>query len=101
MTDLKMKAPKNVDGANIEGHQYHVKNGIIKVVSPTHVERLKRHGFVEYEDPADVAEKIDEIDDKGELVRMIEEHGGEADDSMSLKKLRRLAKEAVTTPEEE
>jgi hypothetical protein len=35
------------------------------------------------------------MDDKDELVEFIEERGGEADNSMGLKKLRRLAREAA------
>jgi hypothetical protein len=93
---LKMQAPKGTSAANIEGHEYDVpKNGVITVKNANHVETLKRHGFTEVEELEDLHEQIDEQDDKNELVRIIEEHGGEADADMSLKKLRRLAHEAV------
>jgi hypothetical protein len=94
-----MKAPRGVRGAgaaNIMGHTYDVpKDGIIKLVNPDHVETLKRHGFEVHETTEDLAEKIDNLEDAVALVTMIEEYGGEADDSMTLKKLRRLAKEAA------
>lgn len=97
MSTIKMKAPLGSEGqeASIEGHSYKIpKSGIIEVVSPLHVETLQRHGFTDHveETPFD----IDGCDDKAELVEFIEEHGGEADDSMSLKKLRRLAHEAIS-----
>lgn len=94
---LKMQAPKGTNAAVIEGHEYDVpKNGQITVVNADHVETLKRHGFTEIvEEPADVDAQIDGMDDKDELVDFIEERGGEADNSMGLKKLRRLAREAA------
>lgn len=93
---LKMQAPKGTTAANIEGHEYDVpKNGVITVAQPSHVATLKRHGFTEVDEVEDVHAKIDETDDKDELVTIIEEHGGEGDNDMSLKKLRRLAHEAV------
>lgn len=93
--NLHMKAPKGTSSANIEGHTYQIpESGVIKVISPTHVETLLRHGFVET-DPENVVDKINSMDDKDELVTFIEEHGGDADSSMSLKKLRRLARELV------
>lgn len=92
MADVFMQAPKGTTGANIEGHEYDIpSNGKIKVVSPNHVETLKRHGFVETD--ADGEPDFDSMD-KDQLVTYIEERGGDADDSMSLKKLRRLAREA-------
>lgn len=93
---LKMQAPKGTTSANIEGHSYDVpKNGVITVAQGAHVETLKRHGFTEVDDVEDLHATIDEQDDKTELVRIIEEHGGEADADMSLKKLRRLAHDQV------
>ncbi len=94
---LKMQAPKGKNAAVIEGHEYDVpKGGVITVVNAAHVETLKRHGFTEIlEEPADISAQIDEMDDKDELVDFIEERGGEADNSMGLKKLRRLAREAA------
>lgn len=96
---MQMQAPKGVNAAVIEGHEYDVpKNGKIKVVNPNHVETLKRHGFTEVLDEDNKEElsvKIDEMDDKDELVEFIEERGGEADNSMGTKKLRRLAREAA------
>lgn len=99
---MKMQAPNNTSGATIEGHEYKIpKSGVIEVVNPNHVETLKRHGFTELEELDDVHAKIDETDDKAELVEIVEEHGGEADADMSLKKLRRLAHEAVNGAENE
>lgn len=95
---IKMKAPEGTRGeAAIEGHTYDVpKNGIITVISETHVETLKRHGFTpHFEEPKDVSKQIDEMDDKDELVEFIEERGGDADNSMGLKKLKRLARAAA------
>lgn len=95
---LKMKAPEGTWGeASIEGHTYDIpKDGIITVVSETHAETLKRHGFTQhFEEPKDVARQIDEMDDKDELVEFIEERGGDADNSMGLKKLKRLARAAA------
>jgi hypothetical protein len=43
-------------------------------------------------EPQDAAEFIENCSDKDELVEFIEEHGGEADNDMGLKKLRRLAR---------
>jgi len=90
-----MKGPKGTTTAVIEGHTYNVdKKGVIKLVSPTHIETLKRHGFEpHYEKVTD--DQIDKMEDKAALVELIEEHGGSADEEMTLKKLRRLAKEAV------
>jgi hypothetical protein len=93
MVKTFMQAPKGVTSANIEGHTYEVPaSGKVEVVSPNHVETLQRHGFTDTD--ADEAPDFDAMDDKDELVSYIEERGGEADDSMSLKKLRRLAREA-------
>lgn len=96
-----MKAPAHTSSANIDGHSYQVPQkgtdaGVIKVINPGHVETLRRHGFVDYFPKQEDAEDlIDKMDDKEELVKFIEERGGEADDSMGLKKLRRLAKESL------
>jgi hypothetical protein len=98
MGKLLMQAPANTSGATIEGHAYKVpKNGVIEVVSDNHVETLKRHGFTECDAVEDIHAKIDELgkDEKAELVTIIEEHGGEADVEMSLKKLRSLAHDQV------
>lgn len=94
---LKMQAPKGCNAAVIDGHEYDVpKDGKITVVNADHLETLKRHGFTEIlEEPADLDVQIDAMDDKDELVEFIEERGGEADNSMGLKKLRRLAREAA------
>lgn len=96
---LVMKAPDGVSSAVIEGHEYDIpKSGKIKVVNPNHVETLKRHGFTESEDEMSREEleaKIEAYEDKDELIEFIEERGGEADNSMSFKKLRRLAHAAA------
>lgn len=96
---MKMQAPRGCNAANIEGHEYDIPaSGKITVVNPNHVETLKRHGFTEILDKDDLEAleaKIADSDDKDELVEMIEERGGEADNSMGLKKLRRLAREAA------
>ena len=94
-----MQAPKGTTSANIEGHTYDVgKDGKIEVISPTHVETLQRHGFVESfeeQSPEEVEAMIDAMETKQELVDFIEERGGEADTDMGFKKLRRLAREAA------
>lgn len=92
-----MKAPKGVHVANIEGVDYEVpKTGVIKVLADAHYEVLKRHGFTDhYEEPEDVGAQIEAIDDKDALVEFIEERGGEADNQMSFKKLRRKARIAA------
>lgn len=97
MTKKKMKAPEGVTSAFIEGHDYDIpKNGIITVVTASHEETLRRHGFVDhFEEDKDVAAQIDEMDDKDDLVTFIEERGGEADNDMSIKKLKRLARAAA------
>lgn len=94
----KMKAPSNISGeAVIEGHTYTIpKSGIITVNNPSHLVTLNRHGFTLHnEEPADIEKQIDEMEDKDELVEFIEERGGEADNSMGIKKLKRLAREAA------
>lgn len=99
MTHTIMQAPKGTTAANIEGNEYEMgKDGKIKVTNPNHIETLKRHGFVESFEEASAEEieaQIDSIDDKDELVKFIEERGGEADSDMGFKKLRRLAREAA------
>lgn len=94
---LLMKAPPGATNSSIKGHRYEIpKSGIIEVISPLHVDALKRHGFTDHaEEPEDLSNQIDEMDDKDELVEFIEERGGEADNSMGLKKLRRLARAAA------
>lgn len=94
---MKMQAPKGTNAAVIEGHNYEVpKSGVITVAQASHVETLKRHGFIPAKDePSDLADHINEMDDKDDLVEFIEERGGEADNSMGMKKLRRLAREAA------
>lgn len=90
---LRMKAPKGVRSGEIEGHQYEVpSDGIIDVVSATHVETLKRHGFEEV-----VVEEAEiDIDSlsKDELIEFCEERGG---DTEGLKKaeLKALAHELI------
>lgn len=91
-----MKAPKGVSSAVILGHDYEIpKDGVIKIRQEAHIEELRRHGFVEHFDTQSAADKIDGMDDKDELVAFIEERGGEADNSMGLKKLKRLAHETL------
>ena len=99
MSKTIMQAPKGTTEAVIEGHEYKIdKAGKVKVVNEAHIETLKRHGFVESFEEAseeEVSALIDDMDDKADLVKFIEERGGEADDSMGFKKLRRLAHEAA------
>lgn len=95
---LLMKAPKGTTTANIEGVTYDVPKatGVVKVLADSHYEVLKRHGFTDhYEEPEDVGAQIEAIEDKDELVEFIEERGGEADNGMSFKKLRRKARQAA------
>lgn len=89
----KMKAPKGVTGeALIEGHTYTIgKDGVIVVAQEGHIDTLRRHGFEDY---FDEEVDIDELD-TDDLVTFIEERGGTADSSMSLKKLRKLAHEVA------
>lgn len=98
---VRMQAPKGTTSANIEGHTYEVpKNGIITVAQDNHITTLRRHGFTDALDqPEDAAEFIENCSDKDELVEFIEERGGEADNDMGLKKLRRLAREAANVEE--
>lgn len=101
MTNIFMKAPRRTTSANIEGCTYDVpSDGIIQLVNPDHAAILKRHGFEMFTpepDPEELFAQIDAMEDKTDLVNFIEERGGEADDSMSSKKLRRLAKALVTS----
>lgn len=107
MSDSKtiMQAPKAVNSAVIEGHEYDIpKDGKIKVVNPSHIPTLKRHGFVESFEEAseeEVEAMIADMDDKDKLVEFIEERGGEADNKMGFKKLRRLAREAAFGTDED
>lgn len=100
-----MKAPRGVSQAFIEGHTYEVsKEGKIKVLSDTHIETLRLHGFTDSEEeltPEQFADKIEAMDTKEELIAFIEEHGGEADDSMGFKKLKRIARETIAAALEE
>lgn len=101
---IKMKAPKGSEGqeANIEGHTYKIpKSGEIEVISTTHVETLRRHGFEDVIADEDIEKEIDEMEDKDDLVRFIEERGGEADNTMSVKKLKKLARAAANPIEAE
>lgn len=99
MSITHMKAPKGTNSANIEGQEYEIpKNGIIKVKNENHIETLRRHGFVEAE--AEGEPHWESMSDD-ELITYIEEHGGEADDSMKTKKLIRLAKEAYAESQED
>ena len=95
----RMQAPRGTTAATIEGHEYDVpKDGKITVVNPNHVETLKMHGFTDLVDDSNKDEldaQIADMEDKDELVEFIEERGGEADNSMGTKKLRRLAREAA------
>ena len=106
MAKIVMQAPKGVTQAVIEGHQYDIpKDGKIKVVSDSHLEVLIQHGFTHTADadlsPEELAAWIEETDDKEQLINFIEERGGEADEDMSFKKLKRLAREAVAAATEE
>lgn len=99
---IKMKAPEGLRGeASIEGHTYDVpKTGVITVVSETHLRTLERHGFTRhFEESKDIARQIEDMDDKDKLVEFIEERGGDADLSMSIKKLKRLARVAANIEE--
>lgn len=99
MAQIVMQAPRGVHAAVIEGHEYTIgKDGKIKVVNDTHLETLERHGFVEShqeDSPEEIDALIEGMDDKADLIKFIEERGGEADDSMGFKKLRRLARDAA------
>ena len=101
MTQLKMKAPAGVSTALIEGHEYSVpKNGVIDVVSANHVATLRRHNFTDVASDG-IANEIESTNDKGRLVEIIEEHGGDADSEMKLGKLRRMAREAIADNEDD
>lgn len=99
MPKMQMKAPKGTKSAFIEGHEYDVpKNGIIDVVSATHVETLQRHGFKNYE-PETTHDDVDAMS-KDELVEFIESHGGDTED-MNKKELKAAAHELVDSKGEE
>lgn len=97
MTKILMKAPQGTVSAEIEGHTYDIpqkgKNaGVIEVRNAGHIETLKRHGFEDhFEDDTDWAAWIDKQTDEDKLVEFIEERGGTADNSMTVKKLRKAA----------
>lgn len=96
---MKMKAPEGKTSAVIEGHQYNIpKNGVIDVVSSTHITTLRRHGFSDVADSG-VKNEIESTNDKERLVEIIEELGGDADAEMKLGKLRRMAREAFADSE--
>lgn len=96
-TNQKMKAPNGCNAAVIDGHEYSIgKDGVITVAQEHHLATLKRHGFTDHhEESVDVEAQIDAMDDKAELVEFIEERGGTADTDMSMKKLKKLAHDAV------
>ena len=97
-----MKAPSNVRGeALIEGQAYQIPaSGVIKLTSESHAATLRRHGFRDhFEEPEDFAAAIEAMSDKDELVEFIEERAGDADNSMSMKKLKKLAREAAGVKE--
>ncbi len=92
MSDVvnKMKAPHGVNSATIQGHPYTVgKDGTIKVATQAHVEDLRRHGFVKYD------ETVTAADVKGyereELIEFIESMGEDVDTSDKTKDLRKQA----------
>ena len=105
MTKTVMQAPKGITEAVIEGHTYKVpKDRKVRVITDSHIETLRRHGFTESApdySPEEVEAMIEAMDDKGELIAFIEEHGGEADDSMGFKKLKRIARETVAAAQED
>lgn len=105
MTQTIMQAPKGTTEAVIEGHTYKVgKDRKIKVITDSHIPTLVRHGFTESAPeytPEELEALIEGMDDKAELITFIEERGGEADDTMGFKKLRRLAREAVAADQED
>jgi hypothetical protein len=105
MTKTVMQAPKGVTEAVIEGHTYAVpKDRKVRVISDSHIPTLLRHGFTESTpeySPEELEKIIEDMDEKDALIAFIEEHGGEADDSMGFKKLKRLAREAVAATQED
>ena len=89
---IMMKAPAGTTSSNIKGQRYDVpKSGIIEVKNAAHVDVLKRHGYIETDETGEP--DFDSMEAE-ELITYIEERGGDADDSMRIKKLRRLAREA-------
>lgn len=106
MANVKMRAPEGMNSATIEGHEYTIPStgkskGVITMLSETHRETLERHGFKEVVDqetsPAELSETIEgwDADDKAEAVEFIEERGGTADETMSIKKLKKAAREVA------
>jgi hypothetical protein len=92
MTEVinKMKAPHGTTAANIQGHPYAVdKQGLIKVAVQAHVEDLRRHGFVRY-DEAITADEVKGYD-RSELIEFIESHGEDVDTDDKTKDLRKQA----------
>lgn len=93
MAKIQMKAPKGTNSMNCEGHEYDIPaTGIITVSNESHVDTLKRHGFVEhFEDPEEY--EIDEMS-KEELITFCEERGGDAE-GLNKKQLKALARELL------
>ncbi len=90
----KMKAPPGVNSANIQGHTYKVDNkGLIKVAVQAHVDDLRRHGFLPY-DEAITADEVKGYD-REDLIEFIESHGEEVDSSDKTKELRKQALQLV------
>lgn len=97
-TTIHMKAPKNIRGdAFILGQRYSIPaDGIVRVASEDHVETFRLFGFTDhYVEPEDLGAVIEAMTDRQELVTFIEERGGEADVSMTVKKLKRIAREVA------
>lgn len=86
----KMKAPHGVSSATIQGHSYTVDNkGVIKVATQAHVEDLRRHGFVKYDEAVTTADV--KSYEREELIEFIESHGQDVDNSDKTKDLRKQA----------
>lgn len=86
----KMMAPRGVSSANIQGHSYTVDSkGLIKVAVQAHVEDLRKHGFVKYDEKV----TADEVRDMGraELIEFLESHGEDVDTTDKDKVLRKQA----------
>lgn len=98
---LYMAAPRGTDSATIEGHEYEFEQdsqgvNMVRVISETHIETLKRHGFEEHTpsgsiDPDDMTPE--------QLVEFLEERGESV--PKSDKKLLKKVKELLAADEDE
>jgi hypothetical protein len=101
MEKIVMMGPLGWTTCTIEGgHQYtNDGSGKVKLVSPTHLETMKLHGFTQsFEDEKVTEEQILAMDED-ELTEFVEERGGTVADGTKKKGLRFLALNAGGFPD--